>query len=54
MTLAIAEFSGPVILESSTDLATWRYERTITSDQPLDIAISGEIPRAFYRVRTIE
>jgi hypothetical protein len=54
MTLAIADISGPVILESSTDLVTWHYERTITSDQPLDIAISGEIPRAFYRVRTVE
>ena len=54
MTLTLADISTPVILESSNDLVHWAYVRTITSDQPLDIAISGEIPRAFYRVRTID
>jgi hypothetical protein len=54
MSLAVTGLSAPVVLESSIDLVHWQEVRTLSSSEPLDLPVSTEIAREFYRVRMLE
>jgi hypothetical protein len=54
ISLSVADISAPVVLESSSDLITWNQVRTLSSNEPLNLPVSTEIDREFYRVRTLE
>ena len=52
--LSIPDAPKPLLLEGSTDLVHWGAVRILSATDQLEVTISEEIPRLFYRVRMSE